>query len=91
MLLGGLDVMVNYNISQPDQRGMWFNAKVEALRPLVCTVMAGVEQTQVPDWVYVEPDLGKLKICSKSYQCLCTMSCYVIEYLSIKELIAVRA
>lgn len=45
----GMDVMVNYNITQPDKRGMWFNAKVNALRPLVCTVMAGVELTPVPD------------------------------------------
>jgi len=49
----GMDVMVNYNINQPDQRGMWFNAKVESLRPLVCTVMAGVELTPVPDCTIV--------------------------------------
>jgi len=41
--------MVNYDISQPDQRRMWFNAKVKVLSPLVCTVMAGVELTPVPD------------------------------------------
>ena len=24
----GIEVMVNYNISQPDKRGLWFNATV---------------------------------------------------------------
>jgi len=45
----GMEVLVNYNISQPDKRGMWFDAKVEKVRPLVCTVFAGVELTPVPD------------------------------------------
>jgi len=45
----GMEVLVNYNISQPDRRGMWFTAMVDAVRPLVCTVMAGVELTPVPD------------------------------------------
>lgn len=42
-------VLVNYNITQPDKRGMWFTAKVESVRPLICTVFAGVELTPVPD------------------------------------------
>ena len=44
-----MEGMVNYNISQPDKKGLWFNATVDTVRPLVCTVMAGVELTPVPD------------------------------------------
>jgi len=43
-----MEVLVNYNISVPEKRGMWFKAKVEKVRPLVCTVFAGVELTPVP-------------------------------------------
>jgi len=49
----GMEVMVNYNISQPDKRGMWHDATVDTVRPLVCTVKAGLEQTPVPDCAIV--------------------------------------
>ena len=29
-----MEVMVNYKISQPDKRGLWFNATVDSVRPL---------------------------------------------------------
>jgi len=50
-LVAGMEVMVNYNMSQPDKRGLWLTANVDSVRPLVCTVFAGVELTPVPDCV----------------------------------------
>jgi len=45
-----MKVMVNYNVSSPDRRGMWFDAIVCSVRPkLVCTVLAGLDLTPVPD------------------------------------------
>ena len=49
----GMEVLVNYNMSQPDKRGLWLTAKVEAVKPLVCTVYAGVDLTPVPDCVII--------------------------------------
>ena len=43
-----MEVMVNYNLQEPDKRGFWFRGKVEQVRPhLLVTLFVGVEQTPV--------------------------------------------
>eukprot|EP00092_Neocalanus_flemingeri_P024497 GFUD01026565.1.p1 GENE.GFUD01026565.1~~GFUD01026565.1.p1 ORF type:complete len:605 (+),score=218.89 GFUD01026565.1:105-1919(+) len=51
-----MDVLVNYNMSQPDKRGLWLTGKVETARPLVCTVFAGVDLTPIPGCAIVFQD-----------------------------------
>jgi len=45
-----MKVMVNYNVTSPDRRGMWFDAIINEVRPkLMCTVLAGLDLTPIPD------------------------------------------
>lgn len=48
-LAAGQEVLVSYNVQQPEQRGPWLAATVEKVRPLTCTVRLGVDQAVVPD------------------------------------------
>ena len=46
----GLQLLVPYNVNEPEKRGEWYNATVEQARPsLVCTVMAGVDLLPIPE------------------------------------------
>jgi len=52
-----MEVMVNYNLQEPDKRGFWFRGKVEQVRPhLLVTLFVGVEQTPVEGCKIVFPD-----------------------------------
>ena len=43
-LTEGLEVLVPYNVTEPEKRGEWYSATVEKARPsLMCTVRAGVD------------------------------------------------
>jgi len=51
----GMNVMVNYNIKEPKERGFWYDAKItgmkltKSLKSLIVTILAGSEQKPVKD------------------------------------------